>query len=559
MALFDWLGIKGPNDEQKAALEQELETNMSKPQEPLSFKLPDIGSIPKAAANVGSGVGDVISSLAKQDQENRYGEVFQKRSPEEIKNMEDELAKIEEQSKLYQNLFTGVTNPLEVDLDTARKSYITSPRQEKPKAEEPTSESEKIKVSAKTTSKGPAEISAPNTEPKEELTKEPSLFDLLSQPKKADTAYSDALKKSEEGQRLASLLKYASGVGKSISGRGRIGTEGESFADVASLYGDDKRRMDEEAKRKAVIAELEATDANSNVSKGAQAEMAQLLKDTGQEIKDPQALANMSAKDLQPLITAYKARREDQRIRTEKELDRQMQERKFQEEIRARKEIAQLKREELSLAREQKKQVKAAEVANKKDKELNDFVDKAHKENTKQYAAVQSYNTIVPMLQSALTSPKGANSAQQIEAIYNYISNLDQSTVREGEVKLFGDKGASYMDQFKTFMTKFGNDPQVMSNNQFRKLAAQIMSRGNMINDVYDSRMRAVENSFRQRAGAEMLANNPAVVEKLDAVDPDYWKNKRVGGTGAEQPSALYEADIASGAAAELARRKKNK
>lgn len=513
MALFDFLGIGGPNEDQKKQLEAELAANMQATQtQPVSFKLPDLNDIPPAIANVASGAGQVLSTLGTQAAQSNQP-TFQTDSPENIKSMEAELAAIEEQSKQYGGMFSGMTSPFDSSFDEASKKYL-KPSAAPIEEQTPQAISSKDKISVRG--------SIGSSIPKQETKKETDLFELLSKPKEKNTAYSEALARSEEGKRLAALMSASSQIGRSIAGAGYLPDKKHDFSDVADLYGADKRTMDETLTRAAQEDAASAMDPSSNVSRAAQYEMAQIAKETGQEIKDTARLQNMSANDLKTLLVTFKNRRDDQRIREVAE-----------ENNKARAEQRALSLASLEIQRGSKKAERNQTQLNKKDKELNDFVDKAHKENTKQYAAKASFDTIAPLLRKALKDPTGVNATQQIEAIYNYISNLDQSTVREGEIKLF-QGGGSHLDTLKTMMSKFGNDPRIISDRQFRDLATQIIKRGDMVTGVYDKRMTAVENSFKNRTGTELLENNPELMEKLDGVDPDYWMNKRQDKTAQE-------------------------
>ena len=366
MGLFDFLGLQGPNEDQKKKLEEELASNMqAAKEEPISFKLPDVGAIVPAMSNVGQGIKDTASTLANQAAM-ANAPVYQKESPEKIKSLEEELRQLEEQSKQYTDMFPGVGSPLETQFEEARKAYKT----ETPKSEEPSEEQPDTKVSTKVSTKSSISGGAPgvsSTIAKKEQ-KEPSLFDIASAPKKPNTQYDEALARAEEGKRLAALLSGASQLGRSVAGAGYLSDKREDFSNIGDLYADDKRIMDEALARKAREEEASVSDPTSNISKALQAEMAQLLKDTGQEIKDPSALANMSANDLKPLIASYKARRDDQRLREKADEDR-----------RARQEDMRFKYAQLRAMNEAKAEAKKEEKKTKADNATLSRIEKAGK------------------------------------------------------------------------------------------------------------------------------------------------------------------------------------
>lgn len=407
MGLFDFLGLQGPNEDQKKKLEEELASNMqAAKEEPISFKLPDVGAIVPVMSNVGQGIKDTASTLANQAAM-ANAPVYQKESPEKIKSLEEELRQLEEQSKQYTDMFPGVGSPLETQFEEARKAYKVETPKEEPTTEEPDTKIS-TKVSAKTSSSTPMSEGSSATSKKQD--KEPSLFDLATAPKKPNTQYDEALARAEEGKRLAALLSGASQLGRSIAGAGYLSDKREDFSNIGDLYADDKRIMDEALARKAREEEASVSDPTSNISKALQAEMAQLLKDTGQEIKDPSALANMSANDLKPLIASYKARRDDQRLREKADEDR-----------RARQEDLRFKYAQLRAMNEAKAEMKKEEKKAKQDTTTLNRIEKAGKLVTAELQSRSAFGI----------AAKNRQSVENAEALLSGRMNLNDVDNRE--------------------------------------------------------------------------------------------------------------------------------
>jgi len=407
MGLFDFLGLQGPNEDQKKKLEEELASNMqAAKEEPISFKLPDVGAIVPVMSNVGQGIKDTASTLANQAAM-ANAPVYQKESPEKIKSLEEELRQLEEQSKQYTDMFPGVGSPLETQFEEARKAYKVETPKEEPTTEEPDTKIS-TKASAKTSSSTPMSEGSSATSKKQD--KEPSLFDLATAPKKPNTQYDEALARAEEGKRLAALLSGASQLGRSIAGAGYLSDKREDFSNIGDLYADDKRIMDEALARKAREEEASVSDPTSNISKALQAEMAQLLKDTGQEIKDPSALANMSANDLKPLIASYKARRDDQRLREKADEDR-----------RARQEDLRFKYAQLRAMNEAKAEMKKEEKKAKQDTTTLTRIEKAGKLVTAELQSRSAFGI----------AAKNRQSVENAEALLSGRMNLNDVDNRE--------------------------------------------------------------------------------------------------------------------------------
>lgn len=334
--------------EQRKQLEDQLAASKANAaNDSLHFSLPDLGSIPDALVNVGSSVVDAGKSLFSQAA-HANDPIFKVRKLAEtqadIKEMEALIKRDEDMKAKYKGF-----DPLNQNLDqfqTLAMSQIPGTPLLAP-WDENTPDTTKMSIKAKIGSKVAAAL--PNTpipvQQAPEVSRESKLFDLLTQANKPNTAYEDALNKQEEGNRLAVALSGAAQIGRAIAGQGRLSESTDTFKDVAGLYGDDKRIMDESAKRAEVDETLSAMQADSNISRAAQVEAEALLKDIGKDLKDPEALARMSAKQLAPLLLSLRADKTALEAKQDKEAKRVLDEQKYKDEIAYKKEWNNLQRD----------------------------------------------------------------------------------------------------------------------------------------------------------------------------------------------------------------------
>lgn len=280
--------------------------------------------------------------------------------------------------------------------------------------------------------------------------------------------YEKALKKAEEGNLLATLLAASSQAGKAIAGEGRIDQTPDDFRSVAGLYSKDKR-INEAIK--------ERLDKDNKFS--------------FEKAKHKEELA-------------------------QKREWMQLQKEMHRESVEARRAMTALQKEAKGQERENK-------LLQRKDEELNTFITRRSEKLMKMRDDLGRLAPSIDMLDQALKN--GANSTQQIEAMYSFIKRLDNSTVREGEVNLFG-KGGSAFDQLEVMMSKYGNSPKIMSDRKFKELVTRIKASASSAKDIYSGELQRAEKEFKNRAG-KLLEVDPTLSERLEALDPEYFGNKR--------------------------------
>lgn len=502
--------------EQRKKLEEQMRQEMSAPKQGLSFDVPNLLNIPKALGNIASGVADAGKKLFSMS-ETANQPVFQTRTLAEKRDIANELAELNKQEAELEAKY-GKFNPLDgslAEFESQAMSKIPGTPLLAPWMLEEPDTNLKMSVAKKTSST----TSAPTkTEPSEEA-KKPSLYDLMTSEPTKNTAYEEALRKQEEGLRLAALLSGSAKIGRAIAGAGRLSESTEDFKDVANLYGDDRRVLDETAKRAEVEEAQQAMDPNSNVSKAMQLETSELLKALGQEVKDPQALSRMSAKSLAPMMAKLKERRDaqDAKLRADEERAYKrevlaMQKEMNKESIAARKEIALVNKEDKAERRDQEQTLKLEEGVNKFITQRSDKL-RGYREDLKKI------KPNLKNLESMLA--QDVNSVEQINAIYDFIKRLDNTAVREGEIKLFG-QGQSVFDDFEVLKSKLTKNPKVISTAQFNKLFERLKQATAATEDFYKDELKKTELEFNNRA-KRLIEKNPAYKEVLTAVDPQYF------------------------------------
>lgn len=503
--------------EQRKKLEEQMRQEMSAPKQGLSFDVPNLFDIPKALGNVASGVVDAGKKLFSMS-ETANQPVFQTRTLAEKRDIANELAELNKQEAELEAKY-GKFNPLEGSLaefeSQAMSKIPGTPLLAPWMLEEEPKTNLKMSV-AKTTSNTSA---APAKPAQTEEAKKTNLYDLMTSAPTKNTAYEEALRKQEEGLRLAALLSGSAKIGRAVAGAGRLSESTEDFKDVANLYGDDRRVLDETAKRAEVEEAQQAMDPNSNVSRAMQLETSELLKALGQEVKDPQALSRMSAKSLAPMMAKLKERRDaqDAKIRADEERAYKrevlaMQKEMNKESIAARKEIALANKEDKAERRDLEQTLKLEEGVNKFITQRSDKL-RGYREDLKKI------KPNLKNLESMLA--QDVNSVEQINAIYDFIKRLDNTAVREGEIKLFG-QGQSVFDDFEVLKSKLTKNPKVISTAQFNKLFERLKQATAATEDFYKDELKKTELEFNNRA-KRLIEKNPAYKEMLTAVDPQYF------------------------------------
>lgn len=502
--------------EQRKKLEEQMRQEMSAPKQGLSFDVPNLFDIPKALGNVASGVVDAGKKLfSMSDTANQP--VFQTRTLAEKRDIANELAELNKQEAELEAKY-GKFNPLEGSLaefeSQAMSKIPGTPLLAPWMLEEPETN---LKMSVAKTTSNTAAAPAKSAQPEE--VKKTNLYDLMTSAPTKNTAYEEALRKQEEGLRLAALLSGSAKIGRAVAGAGRLSESTEDFKDVATLYGDDRRVLDETAKRAEVEEAQQAMDPNSNVSRAMQLETSELLKALGQEVKDPQALSRMSAKSLAPMMAKLKERRDaqDAKIRADEERAYKrevlaMQKEMNKESIAARLQAAQL-------TREGRKDQKELERDLAIEKDVNHFITQ-RSDKLRQYR--EDLKKIKPNLKNLESMlAQDVNSVEQINAIYDFIKRLDNTAVREGEIKLFG-QGQSVFDDFEVLKSKLTKNPKVISTAQFTKLFDRLKEATAASDAFYKDELKKTELEFNNRA-KRLLDKNPEYKNTLTAVDPQYF------------------------------------
>lgn len=503
--------------EQRKKLEEQMRQEMSAPKQGLSFDVPNLFDIPKALGNVASGVVDAGKKLFSMS-ETANQPVFQTRTLAEKRDIANELAELNKQEAELEAKY-GKFNPLEGSLaefeSQAMSKIPGTPLLAPWMLEEEPKTNLKMSV-AKTTSNTSA---APAKPTQTEEAKKTNLYDLMTSAPTKNTAYEEALRKQEEGLRLAALLSGSAKIGRAVAGAGRLSESTEDFKDVANLYGDDRRVLDETAKRAEVEEAQKAMDPNSNVSRAMQIETAELLKALGQEIKDPEALSRMSGKELVPHLALLKQRVETEQKKKQREEDKaykydymNLQERMHNASMANQKAMRELEKENKAAIREK-------EVDFKVENDVNKFITQRSDKLRGYREDLKKIKPNLKNLESMLA--QDVNSVEQINAIYDFIKRLDNTAVREGEIKLFG-QGQSVFDDFEVLKSKLTKNPKVISTAQFNKLFERLKQATAATEDFYKDELKKTELEFNNRA-KRLLAKDPSYKETLTAVDPQYF------------------------------------
>lgn len=503
--------------EQRKKLEEQMRQEMSAPKQGLSFDVPNLFDIPKALGNVASGVVDAGKKLFSMS-ETANQPVFQTRTLAEKRDIANELAELNKQEAELEAKY-GKFNPLEGSLaefeSQAMSKIPGTPLLAPWMLEEPDTN---LKMSvAKTTTSNKTTAPAKPTQPEE--VKKSNLYDLMTSAPTKNTAYEEALRKQEEGLRLAALLSGSAKIGRAVAGAGRLSESTEDFKDVATLYGDDRRVLDETAKRAEVEESQQARDPNSNISRAMQLETAELLKATGQEVKDPQALSRMTAKELVPILAKIKERAENEQKKKQLEEDKtykydymNLQERMHNASMANQKAMRELEKENKAATREK-------EIDFKVENDVNKFITQRSDKLRGYREDLKKIKPNLKNLESMLA--QDVNSVEQINAIYDFIKRLDNTAVREGEIKLFG-QGQSVFDDFEVLKSKLTKNPKVISTAQFNKLFERLKQATAATEDFYKDELKKTELEFNNRA-KRLLAKDPSYKETLTAVDPQYF------------------------------------
>lgn len=549
--------------EQRKKLEEEQNSNSS------SFSLPDflknigsdiyagtsglrsdIKSIGKGVVNaaiktpaaIKEGLGDVVEGVANttdsaaQKTKDLFSmgatnsqPVFQTRTLAEKRDMANEIAELDRQEAELEAKY-GKFNPLEGSLaDFESQVRLKSPSTP---LSVPSTIEEESKATQKSTSKtfSNTATTPTNTEQPEEEEEKSNFYDLTTSEPTKNTEYEEALRRQEEGLRLASLLAASSQIGRSIAGSGRLSDSTDEFKDIATLYGDDRRVLDETAKRAEVDEAQQAMDPNSNVSRAVQLETAELLKMLGQEVRDPEALSKRSARALAPQIAMLKQRVEIEQKKAQekrqKELDDKneayrrdymaMQERQSAANLENTKELRAIKKED-------SKEAKEEAAFTKQEDKAKDWLSKENENISKLKAKVFDTKQNATRLRRFLTEP--VNSVEQLNQIYSFIKNLDNTAVREGEIKLFRE-GQSVFEELDVIMSRYGSNPKVISDKQFQRLTKLVLDQADKVDGYYDKVMKDSQARFKIQAD-KLIAKNPEYYGNWHkSLDEDYYAAK---------------------------------
>lgn len=513
--------------QQKAQLEAELAANMARSSnESVGFSVPDLGAIPGAIKNIGQSALNFGSSLldkAAQAEVPVFNPVPLKEKLDMIKQAED----FEKQEKDFQGKYKDF-DPLTMGLEEFRKKYFANEPTPPENTPVPVAEDVGMSSTKKTVDHSPIKaraLTAPKIASKAEQDTTP--YDLQATESKPNTAYSDALRKAEEGASLANILQASNRIARSIAGSGRLSDATHNFAEVAATYGEDKRILDAEAKRKEVDAELAKHDANSNLSRAAQQELAELLKLEGRNVKDPAQLARMSAADLGPSIALMKQR---QTLKREQELAQfnkdkfdldqifrydnlNLQREMHAENVNARLEAAKLRKEE-------KESSKKQETLLKQEDKVKQWLSSQNNKMAKLRDSVNETKTNASRVRALLNQP--INSVEQINQIYQFIKNLDNTAVREGEIRLFRE-GQNVFEELEVLKSKLTKDPKVISKTQFHRLANLVLEQADKVDNYYSKNLRDFERQFGVQAD-RLLKENPEYYATwaADYLDPEF-------------------------------------
>lgn len=548
--------------EQRKKLEEEQNSNSS------SFSLPDflknigsdiyegtsglrsdIKSIGKGVVNaavktpaaIKEGLGDVVEGVANttdsaaQKTKDLFSmgamnsqPVFQTRTLAEKRDIANELDELNRQEAELEAKY-GKFNPLEAslaDFESQAMSKIPGTPLSAPWTLEEDSKTNLKKSVTKKTSNTTTEPI--ETEQSEE--EKSNFYDLTTSERTKNTAYEEALRRQEEGLRLASLLAASSQIGRSIAGSGRLSDSTDEFKDIATLYGDDRRVLDETAKRAEVDEAQQASDPNSNVSRAVQLETAELLKMLGQEVRDPEALSKRSARELAPQIAMLKQRVEIEQKKAQEKRQKELDDkneayRRDYMAMQERQHLANLEntKELKAITKEASKEAKEEAAFTKQEDKTKDWLSKENKNISELKAKVFDTKQNATRLRRFLSEP--VNSVEQLNQIYSFIKNLDNTAVREGEIKLFRE-GQNVFEELDVIMSKFGNNPKVISDKQFQRLTKLVLDQADKVDGYYDKVMKDSQARFKIQAD-KLIAKNPEYYGNWHkSLDEDYYAAK---------------------------------
>lgn len=513
--------------EQRKKLEEEQKAKMAQTkQTPISFDLPNLLAIPEALKNVSSSVIEGGKSLLRQAEASKTP-VFNVVPLKEKMDAINQYETIDKELSSFQDKYQGF-DPLEEGFDAFKSKFfptVETPIEQPVEQKISTEVKTKVKEKAPVVSTAKPEISEPVVE-----EKQPDYYDLQASERDPNLAYQKALENAEQGSLLAGLLKASERVGRSIAGAGRLADATGNYEEVAQAFGANKRIMDEMAKRSEVDERLAQSDPNSNISKAAQEELKQLLQLEGKEIRDISNLSKLSAKDLAPQIALIKQRQQLAADKAKAEQDKlnRIEDLKYRyAALEAQKEMtreaAAARKEAAKLAKEQRKEDKEQERDIKTDEKVNEFITK-RSDKLRQYR--EDLKKIEPNLRNIEQKlAEGVNSVEQINAIYDFIKRLDNTAVREGEIKLFG-AGQSVFDEFEVLKSKLTANPKVISSAQFKKLFDRLKQAAAASRDFYRDELEKSRLEFENRA-KRLIEKDPSYRERLDALDPEYFQQKR--------------------------------
>lgn len=513
--------------EQLKKLEEEQQAKMAlSKQSPISFDIPNLLAIPEALKNVGSSIVDGGKALLRQA-EATDKPVFN------VVPLKEKLQTIKQYETLDKDLLSFQDkykdfDPIEQDFDSFKAKFF--PTKEEPV--EPVEQKVATSVETKIKEKGPvssaAKVEVPEAEPEQ---KSPDYYDLQASDRNPNTAYEQALENAEQGSLLAGLLKASERVGRSIAGAGRLADATNNYEEVAQAFGANKRIMDEMAKRVEVDERLAQSDPNSNLSKAAQEELKQLLQLEGKEIRDLTNLSKLSAKDLGPQIAlikqrqqlmADKAKAEQDKLNRAEDLKYRYAALEAQKEMT--REAAAARKEAAKLAKEQRKEDKEQQTLLQQENKTKEWLTSKVKNNAEIKKQVFETKENASRLKALLNNP--VNSVEQINQIYGFIKNLDNTAVREGEIKLFRE-GQNVFEELEVWKSKLTKNPQVISNNQFKRLVNIVLDQANKVDTYYDKVMKDASKEFEVRADRLLKKDPEYYGEWVKALDPDYFEQKQ--------------------------------
>lgn len=496
----------------------------------------------KTPAAIKEGLGDVVEGVANttdsaaQKTKDLFSmsamnsqPVFQTRTLAEKRDMVNELDELNRQEAELEAKY-GKFNPLEASLadfeSQARAKIPGTPLAVPWTLEEESKTNLKGSVTKKTSNE--TTESTETEQPEEE--KKSNFYDLTTSERTKNTAYEEALRRQEEGLRLASLLAASSQIGRSIAGSGRLSDSTDEFKDIATLYGDNRRVLDETAKRAEVDEAQQASDPNSNVSRAVQLETAELLKMLGQEVRDPEALSKRSARELAPQIAMLKQRVEIEQKKAQEKRQKELDDkneayRRDYMAMQAREGAANREntKELRAITKEASKEAKEEVAFTRQEDKTKDWLTKENKNISELKAKVFDTKQNATRLRRFLSEP--VNSVEQLNQIYSFIKNLDNTAVREGEIKLFRE-GQNVFEELDVIMSKFGSNPKVISDKQFQRLTKLVLDQADKVDGYYDKVMKDSQARFKIQAD-KLIAKNPEYYGNWHkSLDEDYYAAK---------------------------------